>query len=52
MIKNLYTPLDKSIDPLQFAFYGPLIGSASRVIFGKVADKIGGAYLTHLQEYH
>ena len=47
MIKNLYTPLDKSIDPLQFAFYGPLIGSASRVIFGKVADKIGGAYLTH-----
>lgn len=47
MIKNLYTPLDKNIDPLQFAFYGPLIGSASRVIFGKVADKIGGAYLTH-----
>ncbi|WP_312196186.1 MFS transporter [Epilithonimonas vandammei] len=47
MIKNLYTPLDKNIDPLQYAFYGPLIGSASRVIFGKVADKIGGAYLTH-----
>ncbi len=43
MIKNLYTPLDKNIDPLQYAFYGPLIGSASRVIFGKVADKIGGA---------
>lgn len=48
MIKNLYVPLDKNLDPLQFAFYGPLIGSASRVIFGKVADKIGGALLTHI----
>lgn len=47
MIKNLYTPLDNSIDPLQFAFYGPLIGSASRIIFGKIADKTGGAVLTH-----
>ena len=48
MIKNLYTPLDKNIDPLQYAFYGPLIGSASRVIFGKIADKTGGAILTHI----
>lgn len=48
MIKNLYVPLDKNLDPLQFAFYGPLIGSASRVIFGKVADKIGGAILTQI----
>ena len=48
MIKNLYAPLDKTIDPLQFAFYGPLIGSASRVIFGKIADKTGGAILTHI----
>lgn len=48
MIKNLYVPLDKNLDPLQFAFYGPLIGSASRVVFGKVADKIGGALLTHI----
>ncbi len=48
MTKNLYVPLDKNLDPLQFAFYGPLIGSASRVIFGKVADKIGGAILTHI----
>lgn len=48
MIKNLYVPLNKGLDPLQFAFYGPLIGSASRVIFGKVADKTGGAILTHI----
>ncbi|MBB6330906.1 NNP family nitrate/nitrite transporter-like MFS transporter [Chryseobacterium sediminis] len=48
MIKNLYVPLDKDLDPLQYAFYGPLIGSATRIIFGKVADKIGGAFLTQL----
>ncbi|MEG0925228.1 MULTISPECIES: MFS transporter [Chryseobacterium] len=48
MIKNLYVPLDKDLDPLKYAFYGPLIGSATRIIFGKVADKIGGAFLTHI----
>lgn len=48
MIKNLYVPLDADLDPLKFAFYGPLIGSAVRVIFGKVADKTGGAILTHI----
>ncbi|MDO9613503.1 MAG: MFS transporter, partial [Bacteroidota bacterium] len=31
---------------LVYAFYGPLIGSASRVLFGFVADKTGGAILT------
>lgn len=48
MIKSLYVPLDSELDPLKFAFYGPLIGSATRVIFGKVADKTGGAILTHI----
>lgn len=48
MIKNLYVPLDPNLDPLKFAFYGPLIGSAVRVIFGKVADRTGGAILTHI----
>lgn len=48
MIKSLYVPLDSELDPLKFAFYGPLIGSATRVIFGKVADKTGGAILTHV----
>ena len=48
MIKSLYVPLDSDLDPLKFAFYGPLIGSATRVVFGKIADKIGGAILTHL----
>lgn len=48
MIKNIYVPLDSELDPLKFAFYGPLIGSATRVIFGKIADKTGGAILTHI----
>jgi len=48
MIKSLYVPLDGELDPLKFAFYGPLIGSATRVVFGKIADKTGGAILTHI----
>ncbi len=48
MIKSLYVPLDSDLDPLKYAFYGPLIGSATRVIFGKIADKTGGAILTHI----
>jgi len=48
MIKSLYVPLEADLDPLKYAFYGPLIGSLVRVIFGKVADKTGGAILTHI----
>ena len=48
MIKSLYVPLENDLDPLKFAFYGPLIGSATRVFFGKIADKTGGAILTHI----
>lgn len=46
MIKALYGNFPNAPDPLAYAFYGPLIGSASRVVFGFVADKIGGAILT------
>lgn len=48
LIKSLYGNFPDAPDPLAFAFYGPLIGSASRVIFGFVADKTGGAVLTTL----
>ena len=48
MIKNMYVPLDNTLEPLHYAFYGPLISSAMRVLFGKVADKFGGAILTHI----
>lgn len=48
MIKSLYGGFDGAPDPLVYAFYGPLIGSASRVLFGFVSDKTGGAILTTL----
>ncbi|MCC5932429.1 MAG: NarK/NasA family nitrate transporter [Cyclobacteriaceae bacterium] len=46
MIHTLYGSFEGAPDPLKYAFYGPLIGSASRVLFGFVADKTGGAILT------
>lgn len=46
MIKFLYGDFPNAPDPLVYAFYGPLIGSASRIGFGFVADKVGGAILT------
>jgi len=46
MIKSLYGNFPNAPEPLTYAFYGPLIGSASRVIFGFVSDKTGGAILT------
>lgn len=48
MIKSLYGNFAGAPDPLKYAFYGPLIGSASRIAFGFVADKTGGAILTSL----
>jgi NNP family nitrate/nitrite transporter-like MFS transporter len=46
MIQALYGQFEAAPDPLKYAFYGPLIGSASRVLFGFIADKVGGAVLT------
>jgi MFS transporter, NNP family, nitrate/nitrite transporter len=34
------------VDPLQFAFLGPLIGAASRSFTGGIADRWGGARVT------
>lgn len=48
MIKTIYGGFPDAPDPLTYAFLGPLIGSATRVIFGFVADKTGGAILTHI----
>lgn len=49
LIKSLYGGFGaESPNPLAFAFLGPLVGSAVRVAFGFVADKTGGAILTHL----
>jgi len=46
LIGTLYGKFPNAPDPLVYAFYGPLIGSASRIVFGFVADKVGGAILT------
>lgn len=46
MIKFLYGDFPNAPDPLVYAFYGPLIGSSSRILFGFIADKVGGAVLT------
>jgi NNP family nitrate/nitrite transporter-like MFS transporter len=48
LIKTVYGTFPDAPDPLAYAFYGPLIGSASRVAFGFVADRTGGAILTHV----
>lgn len=48
LIGSLYGKFPNAPDPLVYAFYGPLIGSASRILFGFVADKTGGAILTHI----
>lgn len=48
LIRVVYGDFEGAPDPLAWAFYGPLIGSASRVLFGFVADKTGGAVLTQV----
>ena len=34
------------INPLQYAFLGPLVGALSRPLGGWLADKFGGARIT------
>ncbi|MFZ4790800.1 MAG: MFS transporter [Candidatus Competibacteraceae bacterium] len=48
LIKQLYGVLPGGPDPLAWAFYGPLISSAARVIGGPIADKVGGAIVTQI----
>jgi len=49
LIKNLYGSDAFGVDgisPLKYAFLGALVGSASRVLAGPLADKFGGARVT------
>src|SRR5690606_772387 len=48
LIKSLYGTFPGAPDPLQYAFLGPLVGSLARLLCGPVADKCGGATLTHI----
>lgn len=48
LIGTIYGKLPGAPDPLAYAFLGPLVGSAARVVFGFVADRVGGGILTTL----
>jgi NNP family nitrate/nitrite transporter-like MFS transporter len=48
LIKTVYGQFDGAPDPLKYAFLGPLIGSAMRVIAGPLTDKFGGGIFTQL----
>jgi MFS transporter, NNP family, nitrate/nitrite transporter len=48
MIKIVYGGFPEAPDPLAYAFLGPLVGSAVRVLFGPIADRVGGGILTHI----
>jgi len=48
LIKTVYGKFPDAPDPLTYAWIGPLIGSAMRVLAGPLADRWGGAMLTQL----
>lgn len=48
LIKVIYGKFENPPDPLAYAFYGPLIGSSVRVLWGPLTDKFGGAIFTQL----
>jgi len=46
LIKQIFGSFEGAPDPLAWAFWGPLVGSAARVIAGPLSDKLGGARVT------
>jgi NNP family nitrate/nitrite transporter-like MFS transporter len=48
LIKTVYGKFPDAPDPLTYAWIGPLIGSAMRVLAGPLTDKWGGAIFTQL----
>lgn len=48
LTKNLFGDFANAPDPVKYAFYGPLIASAARVLTGPIADRVGGGVLTTL----
>ena len=46
IIVNEYGSFADAPDPLKFAFLGPLIGSATRALWGPLCDRFGGAIWT------
>jgi NNP family nitrate/nitrite transporter-like MFS transporter len=48
LIKEVYGDFDDAPDPLSYAFLGPLVGSAARVVAGPLSDRLGGGRLTQV----
>ncbi|HJS32551.1 MAG TPA: nitrate/nitrite transporter [Alphaproteobacteria bacterium] len=48
LIRQLYGGLEGAPDPLTYAFLGPLVGSAMRIVSGPISDRFGGAMVTHV----
>ncbi|MGA9146605.1 MAG: MFS transporter [Candidatus Nanopelagicales bacterium] len=46
LIKNQYGAFPGAPDPLRYLFLGALVGSVTRIAFGPLADKFGGAVWT------
>ena len=46
LIRQVYGHLPGAPDPLTYAFLGPLVGSAARVVAGPISDKFGGGKVT------
>jgi MFS transporter, NNP family, nitrate/nitrite transporter len=46
LISNQYGGFADAPDPLRYAFLGPLVGSATRVAWGPLCDRYGGAVWT------
>ncbi len=48
LIREVYGGFDGAPDPLTYAFLGPLVGSAARVVAGPISDRVGGAKVTQV----
>lgn len=48
LIRSEFGSFDGAPDPLAFAFLGPLVGSAMRVVAGPLSDRFGGAKVTQV----
>jgi integrase len=47
LIGQIFGGFEGAPDPLAWAFWGPFVGSASRVLAGSLSDGLGGARVTH-----
>ena len=46
LTKNIFGDFANAPDPVKYAFYGPLVASAARILTGPLADRVGGGILT------